>query len=235
RPPRRRDRTSRLLVCANLSSIVEAGKHHWNEADLHAWQVLRPLLDAGPYLPWSEGAISPAGLATVCKEIALAGHRDLVELGSGVSTIVLARLLRERGGQLTSVEHHQGWASWVHDQIKRERLEHVARLIRAPLGPHPLAREGASWYEESALVALPVEGVELLMVDGPPAYLPGMEEGRYPALPALAGRLAPGALVVLDDADRPGERAILEAWERETAFRFDRLPVERIALGRQTR
>ena len=36
-----------------------AGVVSWVPEDLHAWQVLRPLLDAGPYLPWSAGAMRP--------------------------------------------------------------------------------------------------------------------------------------------------------------------------------
>jgi hypothetical protein len=60
-----------------------------------------------------------------------------------------------------------------------------------------------------------------------------MARSRFPALPALADRLAPGALVVLDDADRDGERDILDAWERDEGFTFDRRRAERIAIGRR--
>jgi hypothetical protein len=59
-----------------------------------------------------------------------------------------------------------------------------------------------------------------------------MEEGRYPALPALGDRLTADAAVILDDVDRPGERAIIEAWERETPFRFQRHDAARVAIGR---
>ena len=35
-------------------------------------------------------------------------------------------------------------------------------------------------------------------------------------------RLGPGATVVLDDAERPGEQEVLRRWERETGLHFDR-------------
>src|SRR3954451_9082711 len=66
--------------------------------DLHAWQVLRPLLDDGNYLPWSSGTIRPAGLVLVCNEIVHRNRTRIVECGSGISPVVLARLLRQRGG-----------------------------------------------------------------------------------------------------------------------------------------
>jgi predicted O-methyltransferase YrrM len=194
---------------------------------------LRELLGAGPELPWSDWAMTPAGLASACAEIERADRREIVELGSGVSTIVIARLLRHRGaGRLAAVEHDADWAGWVRSQLATEGLADLASAIVAPLADHPLARDGARWYEESALGDLPAS-VDLLIVDGPPADLEGMEEGRYPALPVLAERLSANAAVILDDIDRAGEQAILGAWERESPFRFERLDAARVAIGRR--
>ena len=64
--------------------------------------------------------------------------------------------------------------------------------------------------------------IDLLLVDGPPAYATGYGLARYPALPALHDRLAPGATVVLDDVERPGEQEVLRRWERETGLDFHR-------------
>lgn len=203
------------------------------DPDAAAWHVLRPLLDAGGYLPWTEGALRPAALVEVANEIVLADRREIVELGSGISSVVLARLLRERGGgYLTSLEHDPSWLRLVASQLEREGLGDFARLVEAPLVPHPLGLGGAPWYAEDAVDALPAAGTDLLLVDGPPGYGAGMERSRYPALPALADRLAPGALVILDDADRPGEREILERWEQELPeWRFGERPHAGIAVG----
>ena len=207
--------------------------HHWGWADLHGWQVLRPLLDDGGFLPWTEGAMAPSGLATVAAEIALAERRLVVELGSGVSTVLLARLARQLGGRIVAVEHDPGWAGWVRRQLDRDGLAEHASVIEAPLRPHPLALDGAPWYGPEALDALPGDGIELLLVDGPPGYGDGMARSRYPALPLLAERLSPGALVVLDDAPRAGEAEILDRWEHDLPFAFDRRGAERIAIGRR--
>jgi predicted O-methyltransferase YrrM len=215
-----------------VQCVAEA-PHDWGWADMHGWQVLRPLLDAGAFLPWSEGAMSPAGLAKVATEISFAERTQIVELGSGVSTVVLARLEREFGGRVFAVEHSPGWAGWVRRVLARDGLEDAATVIEAPLSPNPLSLEGAPWYDEDALAPLPQEGIDLLLVDGPPGYGEGMSRSRYPALPALAHRLGPGALIVLDDADREGEGEILDAWERDSEWRFDRRPAERIAVGRR--
>ena len=202
----------------------------WEDADRQALAILRPLLDAGGYLPWTEGALRPAALTVVCNEIALADRREIVELGSGVSTVVLARLMRERGGRLTSVEHDPHWAAFVRSQLEREGLEGIARLIESPLEPHPRSLDGAPWYSAAAIAGLP-ERIELLLVDGPPGYADGMARSRYPALLELAARLAPEAVVILDDAEREGEGEILAAWGREPGWAFAVDSTAGIAVG----
>lgn len=182
--------------------------------DLHAWQVLRPLLGAGGYLPWSTGAMRPAGLVTVCNEVVHGCRTRVLECGSGVSTVVLARLLRERGaGSVVAVEHDDAWATLVRDLLRREALDGVAHVVHAPLEGDPV------WYAEAALDALPQE-IDLLVVDGPPADAAGQEHRRAPALPFFEPRLIPGASVVLDDVQRLGERGVLAGWERNTPWRF---------------
>jgi len=184
---------------------------------------------AGPYLPWGSGAMRPAGLVMVCNDIVLGDRRRVLELGSGLSTVLLARLLTQRAGGFTlvAVEHDARWARWVREQLGREGIgEHVV-VIDAPLTLRAGAADGLRWYDEAELEAgldraLGPEAIELLVVDGPPAYADGHGLGRYPALPVLRSRLAPGATVVLDDVERPGEQGVLRRWESETDLAFHR-------------
>jgi len=181
---------------------------------------LRPLLDGRPYLPWTDGALRPAALVAILNEIVFAGRLTVVELGSGVSTVVVGRLLAERGGTLTSVEHDPDWASIVRSQIAHEGLGDIVELVSEPLEPHPDSWAGAPWYSGNAIASLP-SAIDLLLVDGPPGYGEGMSHSRYPALSTIADRLAPGALVILDDADRDPEREIIERWqERQPEWSF---------------
>lgn len=177
-------------------------------------------------------------------EISLGERRHVVELGSGMSTVVIARLLAERGGRLTSLEHDPTWAAHVRRQLEAEELGAVTELVETPLEPLSkcqtngevaIDKEGAPpWYRKRALERLPGE-VDLLLVDGPPGYGEGMEHSRYPALPLLADRLAESAVVFLDDATRPGEQAILAHWAEERPdWTFGVDPGAGIAIGRRT-
>jgi len=196
--------------------------------DVHAWQILRPLLDGGNYLPWSTGAMRPAGLVRVCNEVVQRRRTRIVECGSGVSTVVLGRLLRQCGGGATIValEHDAGWVALVTDMLRRESLLDVAHVVHAPLEGDP------PWYAGSALTKMPAD-VDLLVVDGPPAYAPGKGRRRAPALAAFAPRLTDTATVVLDDANRAGEREVLAGWEAATSWRFSVDEAAGVATGQR--
>lgn len=193
-------------------------------------ETLDRLLAAGPPLKTDAWSLSDRALAAVLAALAR-GRRVVVECGSGRSTVVIARLLRERGGgSVHSLEHDPAWAQLTRMRLAAEGLAAIATMIEAPLGPHRLAPAGCRWYAPWALGELP-RRIDLLLVDGPPAGEEPIERSRYPALPALADRLAPGAVVILDDIARPGERWVLGRWEAEHRIRFDRRPEEGVAIG----
>ena len=192
--------------------------------DADAWQILSPLLVRGGYLPWTTGSMRPTGLVEVCNEIVHGNRTRIVECGSGVSTVLLARLLQERGrGAITSLEHDSHWATLIQDNLRREHLDQIARVAHAPLQGNP------PWYR---LDEIPDE-IDLLIVDGPPAFQPGHGAARAPALPRFDAKLVQNAAVILDDIDRPGEQQTITTWETCTSWRFElKLPAG-VAIGQR--
>ncbi|MCW2524626.1 MAG: hypothetical protein JWO63_2961 [Frankiales bacterium] len=157
----------------------------------------------------------PAGLVAICNEIIHGRRTSIVECGSGVSTVVLARLLRQRAiaGTVVALEHDPDWARLVNQLLADEGLSAFGRVVHAPLEGEP------TWYSLSSLTELP-ETIDLLIVDGPPADQPGNGQRRAPALTTLQPRLSETAVVYLDDIDRPGEQSVLEAWHANTNWTF---------------
>jgi predicted O-methyltransferase YrrM len=173
-------------------------------------------------------ALLPSALELVVGAVA-GGCRNVVECGSGESTVAIAKLLAERGdGTLHSLEHDSHWAERTRQRLAARGLTRRVELIEAQLRPHGLG--AGDWYDLGALERLP-HGIDLLLVDGPPGDLGPDGQVRYPALPLLAPRLAEGALVLLDDIDRPGELSVLERWRRELGTEFELRPEERLAIG----
>jgi GNAT superfamily N-acetyltransferase len=227
RNPARRlyERLGFEVVAANGDTLTMLRRASTAQAD-----VLAAITD--PPLYWGPGGMRPAGIAAIGRDILDRARRRIVELGSGASTVLLARLLTrwqpDGDWRLAAVEHDVDWVRRVTEELADGGIGDRVTVIHAPLVDHHLAQDGLLWYDERALVtgldqALDGELIDLLVVDGPPAFAPGFGLARYPALPVLRSRLASGAAVVLDDVDRPGEQEVLRRWERETGVAFDRL------------
>jgi predicted O-methyltransferase YrrM len=180
-------------------------------------------LDVG-YVPWSSMAMRPLGLLTVLNDITVHGRRRVVECGGGVSTMYIARLLATYGdGQLHTIEHDEGWATSLRGMLHRQGLEAFCTVTLAPLEPADSPR---AWYSMAALRVLDVADIDLLLVDGPPAYARGQSHAREPALHHFFNRLASDCTVILDDINRRGEQEVVDRWEAAFGVRFERRPVD---------
>ena len=129
----------------------------------------------------------------------------VLECGSGLTTLLLGLVAERTGHRVWSLEHNPFWAERVRAELKRYRIGNV-EVCPAALGD----RGGYSWYA-APRERLP-ETFALVVCDGPPGDTPG---GRYGLVPEMRSRLAPGCVLLLDDADRPDERAVLARWAGE--------------------
>ena len=157
--------------------------------------------------PWAMDALLAEQIFSLVDE----GPDTILELGSGHSTILIARRLEALGqGRVIAVDHLEEFAGRTREWIEREGLAHRATVVHAPIGDRDVEGRPRPWYSGGALEAALPERIDLLIVDGPPARLGS--EARWPAVPLLRERLAPGAAILMDDGDRADERRIAHEW-----------------------
>ncbi len=179
-------------------------------------------LDIRRPLPGTGGtASSPDFLKLLAAEILRARPETVVEVGSGVSTLIAGYALKANGrGKLVSLDHLEKYADITREQVASHGLEDIVSVVYAPIENYDLGGDAMPWYDTSALGDV---RADLLIVDGPPAELHPL--ARYPALPLLDERLGDGATVILDDAGRAGERRVVERWRREfPSFEYESYP-----------
>jgi predicted O-methyltransferase YrrM len=123
----------------------------------------------------------------------------VVELGSGVSTLVCAK---SGARKVISIDNSDEYAAKTGDLLKEHKVRGVEIRI-APLRPYA---NGSEWYDVSALKEL--KKIDLLIVDGPPGSK--NPEARYPALKEFKDKLSAKAIVIIDDVNRDGERKLAE-------------------------
>lgn len=181
--------------------------------------------DALPYLgSWK----ADTGLLTLMVDHIFAEKPKLVvEFGTGASTLVLARALQEAGGgRLISFDQHADFIDATRDWLAEHGLK--ADLHAVALRPSPGGWPGL-WYDHGPLP----DGIELMVVDGPPWSIHPFTRG---AAASLFGHIAPGGTVMLDDAARPGERIVARRWRKafpEFDFVLDRSGSKGTLIGRK--
>ena len=204
------DREARIQGRRTIDAIEAAEARLFSQLEALDW--LHAELQLAHPLPATRGyAAAPDALVQLVRIIDQLAPAQVLELGSGVSTIVIARRLQQSGrGHLVALEHLPEHAERTRAELAAQGLAAVASVIEAPLADVSVGAATWSWYE----LAVGVPGVvDALFVDGPPGDTGSL--ARYPALPLLRDRLAPGATIFVDDGDRPDEREMVRRWQAE--------------------
>ena len=184
------------------------------------------LTNGGPGLPpLSDWTLMPDSAELIFRLVRDLQAEQVVELGSGSSTALLALEAELRGtGQVTAVEHDEEYARLTTELVRQFGVSHRASVVIAPLAPATVDDMSIPWYgiEDGSLPAI----IDVLIVDGPPGSTHAL--ARLPA-EMLFDRIRPGGMVILDDAERAEEREIADRWLARGDF--EAVPVSRTEKG----
>ncbi len=221
----------KLLNLYNQYFLKYFNKINETQEDTLAMQCLAPL--SNTYVPWSESAMRPSGLVAVLNDILINKRSSIVECGGGVSTFYIARLLKQQGGHLSTIEHDEEWANLLTKKLKEEALDQFVSVIIAPLQPTKLGLDGTDWYDIKVLdKQITHQSIDMLLIDGPPAYQDKIKYARYPAVPYFSKLMKNDYTVILDDIKREGEQYIISKWENYLNINFEKRFLKgNIAIG----
>ena len=165
-----------------------------------------PLAFGGDY------ALTADAAAVLARVVVLRRPKMVLELGSGVSTVLVARLLQSFGvGRIYSLEHEPMWAAETRKQVAAARLQDFSEVLDAPLIRQEVDGQQYNWYQLPFKLA-EVGPIDLLIIDGPPQRIDPQGSPRYPAFPILLPQLSTAAEVFIDDAKRPAEQEMIRRW-----------------------
>ena len=161
---------------------------------------LTQLLDfKSPIPPTRSWAASPDLLLTITEIVRKYRPGLVVELGSGVSTLVAAKAGARK---VVSIDNSDEFGGKTISLLKDHKVRGVDVRI-APLQPYA---NGFTWYDTSMIKDL--KKIDLLIIDGPPGSK--NPEARYPALAEFKDKLSSKAVIIIDDVQREGERKLAE-------------------------
>ena len=201
-----------VLISLFIMHYHREGIYHQNRfleniQDLQFLQSQLPLRKPLPYLSgWSA---SPALGSRLHSLILDNKPSRILELGSGVSTVIMAYAVQQLGsGSVISLDHDAVYAEKTREELRRHHLDHLATVLHAPLIQTKIVGGHQPWYDLAGIHDL--KSVDLLVVDGPPRKT--AKDARLPAFEQLKDRLAPNCIVVIDDSSRSCESNSVSAW-----------------------
>lgn len=195
--------------------VSELYNHSKKADDIYSLNIIQSLLTNSPYLPLNGGALRPYGLAYILNEIIINQRKNILEFGSGLSTILMARLIKKNNlsTRIISFEHNANWASILNGYLENENLESYVKVINANLKDIDTVLGIVKWYDsELFFKSINTIKFDLIIIDGPPANSMDIQYSRLPAFLNLDKNLAENYCIILDDMHREGEKKVAEVY-----------------------
>lgn len=191
--------------------------------DAYCLGLLQPVLQGYPLLPFTGATLRPFCMVHIMNDIIVNNRVSILEFGAGISTVMMGRVIRKNNlkSQVITIEHSQDWFHYIKDCLRREELDKYVTVVHSPLQHCDTSLDNNQWYD-TATVEREIAGkkFDMVIIDGPPAWQTGKEKARYPAVPFIIKKLSARFSIYLDDANRAGEKSLIETWEKKFHLKF---------------
>ena len=184
-------------------SQSEAAWQHYRQSEFYS-QLLNLLNLSAPIPSTRSWAASPDVLLTLLDCARTTSPKKILDLGSGMSTLVLAKSAPQ--ATVISIDNSAEYALKTRQMLLSHGITNVDVRV-APLTPHP---SGVDWYDLTQFADL--SEIDLLFIDGPPGSK--NDRARHPAIAECLSKLSPRAIVVIDDAGRDGEKDMAQEFAK---------------------
>lgn len=145
----------------------------------------------------------------ILQQIELRKPKNVLDVGSGTSTILLAAMSEKMGFKVTSVENLPSTVAYLADFVEQRNMGSNLTLHQCGFksGRYPNG-DSYRWYNID--LSNNADVFDFVIIDGPM----GSIVGRNGAIPQIANHLAGNHLIILDDSQRDHELACVAEWQK---------------------
>lgn len=201
-------------IKSKVTTLVDSLYLFRNE-DLPSF-LLHDLFHSGTYLPFTTHSLKFRNLANICNDIVINSRRDLLELGSGISTIIIARLMKKNNiqGKLISIEEDKNWIQILNEILVKEGISDYVEFIHLPTIQSNEVLN--SWEYDKMLLKefIGDKKFDLILIDGPKAWPKNKEFSRLSNIKIVSDHLNEKAIVFIDNANRKSENELANKIEK---------------------
>jgi|SRR5690606_23250943 len=198
------------MIKNKFEKIINRVFHHNNE-QLPSF-LMHQLFHSGKYLPYTSSSLKMKHLCAVLNNICIHNRKNIMEFGSGISTIIMARLMKlnEIQGFIISIDESDEWQKIIASYLEDEGLSDFVAFVHAPTEKSSDMENAFEYNREKVFQTLNDKKFDLILIDGPSAWNNSNKMSRLTNFEFIENNLAEHFTIFLDNADRPGEMALSE-------------------------
>ena len=123
-------------------------------------------LSDGLIIPYNSWSLSPRAMMLIINHILINDVKNIVEFGSGISTIFLNNLSKKNNLRLNiiSVDHDDNWQKTIKEKYNVAGVNFVHAPLKSTM---KFKNSDFTWYDNEVLKAIDKSNVDFVIVDGP--------------------------------------------------------------------
>jgi hypothetical protein len=187
------------------------------QQQLWSSEKLQSLFGHETFIPQTSWSLQPEAILHLLNIISIKKPKSIIEFGSGVTTLYIAKLLQIEGNKaaFVSIESDLEWHETIRLKLVENKLDKIVRQIHAPIemiDKQFSFKEQATWYSTSSIENKigDIDHFDMIIVDGPIGG--STPYARYSAMPFLKNKTSKKSIWFLDDTNRSHEGEIINNW-----------------------
>ncbi|WP_310379999.1 class I SAM-dependent methyltransferase [Flavobacterium sp.] len=182
---------------------------HKNE-ELPAF-LIQKLYHQGSYLPFTTSSLKFRFLVCLANDIVVNSRTSVLEFGSGISTILIARLIKMNNLNCTiiTVDESAAWQEIIKKILKEENLLNYVNFVCAPAVKSTDIELSYEYNNPAVFEAIGDKKFDLVLADGPSAWQKTNVMSRATNLKFIKNNMTDNFSIFVDNSDRPGETELV--------------------------
>lgn len=218
------------MLKRKLDALIRKFLLHKNE-ELPSF-LLHKLFHQGSYLPFTTSSLKFRLLACLANDIVVNNRKAMLEFGSGISTILVARLFKLNNiqGTITTIDESAEWQEIIKSILKEEGLTNYVHFIHAPTELSTTTNQSYEYNNTMVFDQINNLQFDIVLVDGPSAWQNTNIMSRASNSKFILKNLAESYTIFIDNADRPGETTLTKSLASELNVKVLQLDPTFVAL-----
>lgn len=211
------------MIKNNIDLLIKKFFQHKNE-ELPAF-LLNKLYHQGGYLPFTNASLSFKQMANITNDIVINNKKSILEFGAGISTIIIARLIKlnNLNAKIVSIDESAEWILIIKKLLKEEDIENIVTFIHAPTVQSAQVKRSFEYDENIVTKELGTRKFDLVLIDGPIAWSSKKRYSRVSNIKYFINNLENTFTIFVDDTNRKGEKLLVKQLSEKLHLKVNKL------------